>query len=187
MQHGVKKMIPTRIQDYIQVRGEVSVPELQSAFRLRYADARDIISQLEKRGVLALRDGITYEYALKMDERPIYEVFADDEKDLPLTRGELMSMLNQHCSDGTPMIYVNILRYIIEHNNVDVKNIQRRFATSLLLTKNAVEWCEKKGYISAEPTRKIILTREGFDARYGSGAFDEIPDTDDDDDDDDDD
>ena len=163
-------MVTAKIQDYIQVRGEVSVPELQQKFRLNYAEARAVITQLEKDGVLTLREGITYEFtggAVNSDDEFIFE-YGDG---LPVTRAELMQMLQKSCSDGTPYIYVKILHFIIEQGKVNVRDIQRRFATSMLLTDKVVEWCEKKGYITPPPERKVILTREGFDARYKTGGL----------------
>ena len=165
-------MIPSYIQDYIIKQIAVSVPQLQRQFNLNYADARDIISQLEKQGILTLREGITYEFVPRNDDALQNGSSTDNiqEHGMPYARAELIRMLNRNGPDGTPLLYINILRYIIQQGKVDIKDIQRRFATSMVLSNNIVRWCEEKGYISPLPEHKVILTKEGFDARYATNT-----------------
>lgn len=155
-------MIKLDILDFIRVKGEISVPELQQKFDLRYGEARKVIAEMEERGELVLQEGITYKYVPPVvKETP--ETSTINQK-----RDELSRLLNQTTDDGVPLFNIKALAFMIKENTTDMHRIKTRFAAGLYTVFKAVRWCEEQGFVSPRPENKLLITKDEFVKRFGN-------------------
>lgn len=72
--------------------------------------------------------------------------------------------------DSVEPVYIDALRYVVQIKQASISMIQRRCSVGYPKAGKIIEWMENMGYISAfdgAKARKVLLTQEEFDAKYG--------------------
>ena len=72
--------------------------------------------------------------------------------------------------DSVEGVYIEALRYVVSIGQASISMIQRKCSVGYPKAGKIVEWMENMGYISAfdgAKSRKVLLTQEEFDAKYG--------------------
>ena len=72
--------------------------------------------------------------------------------------------------DSVEPVYIDALRYVVQIKQASISMIQRRCSVGYPKAGKIIEWMENMGYISAfdgARARKVLLTQEEFDAKYG--------------------
>lgn len=72
--------------------------------------------------------------------------------------------------DSVEPVYIEALRYVVSIGQASISMIQRKCSVGYPKAGKIVEWMENMGYISAfdgAKSRKVLLTQEEFDAKYG--------------------
>ena len=70
-------------------------------------------------------------------------------------------------------LYVQALRYVVETQEVSIRNIQKNFHLAYNAAGRIVVWMEEKGYITPyyggedEKTREFLITLEQINVLYG--------------------
>jgi len=68
-------------------------------------------------------------------------------------------------------VYIDALRYVILSNSASISLIQRKCSIGYNKAGKIVEWMEEMGYISSfegAKARKVLITKEEFESKYGS-------------------
>lgn len=71
---------------------------------------------------------------------------------------------------GVEEVYVEALRYIVLSGSASISMIQRKCSVGYNKAGKIIEWMEDMGYISAfdgAKARKVLLTKEEFEEKYG--------------------
>ena len=75
-------------------------------------------------------------------------------------------------SDEVEPVYIDALRYVILSENASISMIQRKCSVGFNKAGKIVEWMEEMGYISGfeggSKARKVLISREEFESKYGS-------------------
>ena len=72
--------------------------------------------------------------------------------------------------DSVEPVYIDALRYVVSIGTASISMIQRKCSVGYPKAGKIIEWMENMGYISAfegAKSRKVLLTQEEFDAKYG--------------------
>ena len=72
--------------------------------------------------------------------------------------------------DNVEAVYIDALRYVVSIGQASISMIQRRCSVGYPKAGKIIEWMENMGYISAfdgAKSRKVLLTQEEFDSKYG--------------------
>ena len=72
--------------------------------------------------------------------------------------------------DSVEAVYIEALRYVVSIGQASISMIQRRCSVGYPKAGKIIEWMENMGYISAfdgAKARKVLLTQEEFDSKYG--------------------
>lgn len=72
--------------------------------------------------------------------------------------------------DSVEAVYIDALRYVVSIGQASISMIQRRCSVGYPKAGKIIEWMENMGYISAfdgAKARKVLLTQEEFDSKYG--------------------
>lgn len=153
------------IIDYLTVKGKVSVAELQKLLSLDYAHARRLLKNLEEKGDVKL-NGVYFQYIPK--PTPFAERHKPNGKVLNAGRAELSWLICHKTDDGTPLLYVKALQYMLKRQNASVGVIKERFLTSEYIARQALDWCKEHGYVNGD---KINITQTKFDELYGKYKY----------------
>ena len=73
--------------------------------------------------------------------------------------------------DEIEPVYIDALRYVILSNSASISLIQRKCSIGYNKAGKIVEWMEDMGYISSfdgAKARKVLITKEEFESKYGS-------------------
>ena len=73
--------------------------------------------------------------------------------------------------DAIDPVYIEALRYVVAVGQASISMIQRRCGVGYNRAGKIIEWMEAMGYISpfeGAKARRVILTKEEFEAKYGS-------------------
>ena len=74
--------------------------------------------------------------------------------------------------DEVEPVYIDALRYVILSENASISMIQRTCSVGFNKAGKIVEWMEEMGYISGfeggSKARKVLISREEFESKYGS-------------------
>lgn len=68
-------------------------------------------------------------------------------------------------------VYIEALRHVIACGSASISMIQRKCAAGYSRAGKIVEWMEEMGYISSfdgSKARKVLITKEEFESKYGS-------------------
>ncbi len=74
-------------------------------------------------------------------------------------------------SDEVEPVYIEALRYVILNESASISMIQRKCSVGYNKAGKIVEWMEDMGYISSfdgAKARKVLITKEEFESKYGS-------------------
>jgi S-DNA-T family DNA segregation ATPase FtsK/SpoIIIE len=74
-------------------------------------------------------------------------------------------------SDEVEPIYIEALRFVILSESASISMIQRKCSVGYNKAGKIVEWMEDMGYISSfdgAKARKVLITKEEFESKYGS-------------------
>ena len=72
--------------------------------------------------------------------------------------------------DSVEAVYIDALRHVVQIGQASISMIQRRCSVGYPKAGKIIEWMENMGYISAfdgAKARKVLLTQEEFDSKYG--------------------
>ncbi len=72
--------------------------------------------------------------------------------------------------DSVEAVYIDALRYVVSIGQASISMIQRKCSVGYPKAGKIIEWMENMGYISAfdgAKARKVLLTQEEFDSKYG--------------------
>ena len=72
--------------------------------------------------------------------------------------------------DEVEAVYIDALRYVVSIGTASISMIQRRCSVGYPKAGKIIEWMENMGYISAfegAKSRKVLLSKEDFEAKYG--------------------
>ena len=73
--------------------------------------------------------------------------------------------------DEIEPVYIDALRYVILSGSASISMIQRKCSVGYNKAGKIVEWMEDMGYISSfdgAKARKVLITKEEFESKYGS-------------------
>ena len=74
-------------------------------------------------------------------------------------------------NDEVEPVYIDALRYVIAIGSASISMIQRKCSVGYNKAGKIVEWMEDMGYISSfdgAKARKVLITKEEFESKYGS-------------------
>lgn len=72
-------------------------------------------------------------------------------------------------------VYIDALRMVVQQGSASISMIQRKFSVGYNKAGRIIEWMEGQGYISpfdGAKTRKVLLTPEEFESRFGESPND---------------
>ncbi len=72
-------------------------------------------------------------------------------------------------------VYIDALRMVVQQGSASISMIQRKFSVGYNKAGRIIEWMEGQGYISpfdGAKTRKVLLTPEEFESRFGESLND---------------
>ncbi len=72
--------------------------------------------------------------------------------------------------DSVEAVYIEALKYVVSIGQASISMIQRRCSVGYPKAGKIIEWMENMGYISSfdgAKARKVLLTQEEFDNKYG--------------------
>ena len=72
--------------------------------------------------------------------------------------------------DSVEAVYIEALRHVVQIGQASISMIQRRCSVGYPKAGKIIEWMENMGYISAfdgAKARKVLLTKEEFESKYG--------------------
>lgn len=72
--------------------------------------------------------------------------------------------------DSVEAVYIEALRYVVSIGQASISMIQRKCSVGYPKAGKIIEWMENMGYISAfdgAKARKVLLTQEEFESKYG--------------------
>ena len=72
--------------------------------------------------------------------------------------------------DSVEAVYIEALKYVVSIGQASISMIQRRCSVGYPKAGKIIEWMENMGYISTfdgSKARKVLLTQEEFDSKYG--------------------